>query len=125
MNDHNSGDWKEWSQHVLFEIKRINDGQIQMGKDIGSVGKDIGNINITLASQHVQLTDHIRRTELLEDAFREADAKLDTHKKDVEAVIKPLHEHVIEHKSTKSAMITWIGIVVAIGGAIASYLAGK
>lgn len=31
------------------------------------VAEDIGEIKVTLASQHISLSDHIRRTELLEE----------------------------------------------------------
>lgn len=42
---------------------------IRLESKVDKIGDQIGSINVTLAEQHVTLKDHIRRTELLEQAL--------------------------------------------------------
>jgi septation ring formation regulator EzrA len=48
-----SGDWKEWSRHVLIELERLNTQQ--------------GEMSDTLQVNTLQLAEHMRRTALVED----------------------------------------------------------
>lgn len=44
----------------------MDDRQIRIEDKVDKIIDKIGSIDVTLAAQHVSLTDHIRRTELLE-----------------------------------------------------------
>ncbi len=48
----------------------IKDWLIRLSAEIGSMRKDTREIKITLGKQEVHLRNHIKRTDLLEDAFR-------------------------------------------------------
>jgi hypothetical protein len=68
MNEENSGgDWKEWSKHVLIELKRLGTYQTDLGK---TVSDNIEVIKITLERNTMSLEEHMRRTNLLEDQVR-------------------------------------------------------
>lgn len=59
----NDGEWKEWSKHVLIELKRLADGQ-------NASNDNIEVINNTLIRNTTSLEEHIRRTNLLEAAMK-------------------------------------------------------
>jgi archaellum component FlaC len=63
---------------------------------IDKVVEDISSIDSTLAAQHEQIKEHIRRTALLEDD------------------IKPLKQHV----SSFNAVLRFLGVILLISGAI-------
>ena len=97
-NGNDGNDWKEWSQHVLIELKRLNHKQNELNANMSSIDK-------TLSAQHVQLAEHIRRTELLEEA------------------IQPVKEHVAMVNGGLK-LIKIISIVVGIVAAIAGIITG-
>ena len=43
---------------------------------LDSIQKDIGQINATLAAQHIEIKEHIRRTELLESRVEPIETQL-------------------------------------------------
>ena len=88
MNDQKrGGDWKEWSQHVLIEIQRLNLKQEKMSD------KQI-EIFETLSENTKQLEIHIEGVKLAreQNAILRADVEKKFDKVDNE--IQPLKEHV-------------------------------
>jgi hypothetical protein len=57
---------------------------LRLEDKIDRLDDELVKINVTLAAQHVQLAEHIRRTGLLEEAFDHI----------MEEEIKPVHQHV-------------------------------
>jgi hypothetical protein len=58
-------------------LDRINDTHREMKedisclrKDVSCIGEDIAAINVTIAKQQVNIEEHIRRTELAEEAIK-------------------------------------------------------
>lgn len=81
----------------------------------------IGVLEVTSAGQAADLKHHIYRTELAEKGITLLSEKIEKTKED----LKPLTAHVIEHNTTKTMTMAWIGIAIAILTAAATYLAGK
>ena len=70
-------------------------------KDVEQIKKSIASIDKTLALQHVSLSEHIRRTEILEQT------------------IKPIDEHVHQVRGVAKFM----GWLVAAAAAVAAFFA--
>ena len=66
----------------------------------------MGSIDTTLAGQHVQLTDHIRRTELLEN-------KMEGHEAEQAKALAGIHTHVTTVKVFGWLLVT--GVPIALG----------
>lgn len=49
----------------------------KLEKVLDKLDSRLDNIDVTLAAQHVSLKDHIRRTELLEDAVKPLQSHMD------------------------------------------------
>jgi hypothetical protein len=69
---------------------------IRIEDKIDKVGGHLSSIDATLAAQHESLSDHIRRTELLE------------------STIKPL----VKHDNMAQGILKLIGILALIGAAV-------
>ncbi len=82
------------TQHHDDRLVRIED-------KIDAVGQKIGSIDVTLASQHESLKDHMRRTELLEQS------------------IEPIKKHV----NMVSGALKLIGLLATIGAIIEGIVA--
>ncbi len=66
-----------------------------MDEELKDISDKLSKIEVILGSQHEILKDHIRRTELLEQA------------------IKPLTEHVIATKANIKTLAWIVGILIA------------
>lgn len=75
MSEKRGSDWKEWSQHVLIEIKRLNDEQRGM--------------NVTLIENTEQLKVHIEGVKLARQEIADL-------RKLADGRFKPLEEHQIK-----------------------------
>ena len=105
--DNRGGDWREWSQHVLFEIQRLSDSQERM--------------NQTLAENTKQLEIHIQGVKLAREQNEILRADFDKRVDATEADITPLQDHVkrIENVSgffVKALLVfsTIVGLIIAL-----------
>lgn len=82
-----SGDWKEWSQHVLIEIQRLNAKQEKMSDKQGDIFE-------TLSENTKQLEIHIEGVKLAreQNLILRADVERKFEKVDNELI--PLKNHV-------------------------------
>jgi hypothetical protein len=69
----NENGWKEWSKHVLFELKRLNES-------MASISEDIGELKICLA-KHDSFIEEAKRRDILTQIsdntkFREGATKI-------------------------------------------------
>lgn len=104
----NSGDWKEWSQHVLAEIQRLNKNQ-------ESLNEKVEENNQILIRNTISLEEHMRRTDANERMINSVSDRL-----------TPIETEKIEKaavaKSRRETMMLWfkiIGSIATVGGIIA------
>lgn len=69
-------------------------------RKLDNISENISEINITLAAQHVSLAEHIRRTQLLEEA------------------VKPLEKHV----AMVNGVMKFIGIIAILIGIVEAFM---
>jgi hypothetical protein len=115
-----NGEWREWSNHVLAELKRFDKNADQLHLKIDKMDKRFDDYNETLVRNTVSLEEHIKRTNLLENKVGAVEDEILLLKK--------------RHKSSAfSRFFTWIGtekfrlvmkILILAASAIASYHLG-
>lgn len=105
-----SGEWKEWSRHVLIEIQRLNDSQKEMNQHL--------NENTASLREHMSQTAGVKQiaiaalkeNELLEES-------LNTFKTQITNEISPIKDHV----KIVSSVFKWLlpsGVILALPAAI-------
>ena len=73
------GDWREWSNHVLAEIKRFDKTHDLLHEKLDKLDSRLDEYNDTLVKNTCSLEEHIRRTNILEE-------KVDLVEEDVRAI---------------------------------------
>lgn len=90
---------------------------LRMDEKLDEINDELVKINVTLAQQHVQLAEHIRRTALLEE-------QLEYIQKEE---LKPIHQHV-NRVDGALKLLGLVSLIVALAsGAIelVSFFVGK
>lgn len=74
---------------------------VRIEKKVDGIKDDIGSINVTLASQHESLKEHMRRTDILETK------------------LEPLERHV----DMVHGIFKFLGLIAAVGAIIEALIA--
>ena len=107
MNDpKRNGDWKEWSQHVLIEIQRMNEKQEKMSD--------------TLQENTKQLEIHIEGVKLAREQNNliktQLEVRIDKNEDAIEKIeekIEPIRDHV---KFINTSLSFWAKVLAALVG---------
>ena len=99
-NNRNNGDWKEWSQHVLIEIQRLNDRQEKMSE--------------TLTENTKQLEIHIEGVKLAREQNAMVRVEMLERFKEVEEEIEPIRDQMKFINTTISLWTKLLGTFVGI-----------
>lgn len=107
MSDKKSGDWIEWSQHVLIEIRRLNDGQ----KSLTTEQRDMREV---LAVNTNQLALHIAGVAAAREQNEILRRDVDQRFKNNDEELKPIKENFIQVKLLGRLALLIIGTPACI-----------
>lgn len=116
-----ANDWKEWSNHVLAELKRFDKNHESIHDKIDKMDSRLDKYNETLIRNTISLEDHILRTNLLEKKMEHVESEVDGLKSHMIS-IRSFTNIVKLISSARGKVI--IKALIGISGAVASYHMG-
>lgn len=113
--------WVEWSQHVLAELKRLDQNHNRIIDKIDQIDEKFCEYNTLLTRNTVSLEDHVRRTNLLETKVEHVESEVDGLKNHIDS-IHPATA-LLKLVGSKHAKLI-VKALVAAGTFVVSYLYG-
>jgi chromosome segregation ATPase len=116
-----NGEWKEWSNHVLAELKRFDRAHDSLHSKLDKLDCRMDQYNETLIRNTASLDEHIRRTDLLEKKVESIEG--DVHGLKMQSEKPSLTSSLVSAVSSDKAQMG-IKILILAASAIASYKLG-